>query len=79
MVFVHCVSVLNEDSVVDNDRARPFDMKHVQTQLENYYLMPSVMWQRFGYPIAMPVEDFYAALRRDFAPRWASQPGPTEG
>ena len=31
----------------------------LQAQLDAYHVLNSIMWQRFGYPIPFPVEEFW--------------------
>jgi len=53
--FVHCVSLFPHGPVPGEIMAND----HVQAQLDAYHVLNSIMWQRFGYPIPFPVEEFW--------------------
>eukprot|EP00658_Telonema_sp_P-2_P019934 TRINITY_DN1783_c0_g1_i1.p1 TRINITY_DN1783_c0_g1~~TRINITY_DN1783_c0_g1_i1.p1 ORF type:complete len:1404 (+),score=419.27 TRINITY_DN1783_c0_g1_i1:184-4395(+) len=59
VMFVHCVAVKKRGSAPSSDWARAFNMRDVQGQLEAMCVLPSILWQRFGYPISMPLEAFW--------------------
>jgi len=52
VTFVHCINVNHPAS----GETSTFNMKLVQTQIEAMCVLPSILWQRFGYPISMSVE-----------------------
>jgi len=54
-IFVHCLSLSQYGEVPDNT----LDDLWFDHQLEAYSVLPSIMWQRFGYPIPIPSEEFW--------------------
>jgi len=67
--FIHCVSMSPDGDVPISE---PFITEHVEGQLQSYYVLESIMWQRFGYPLHYPVDEFWDRYymltdNRDFA------------
>lgn len=58
VMFVHCLSV-GENTTPADTGVRPFEMRLVQAQLDSMCVLPSILWQRFGYPISMPMVAFW--------------------